>query len=246
MSTALTDRSTAPSAPIVPTVPTAPSRPSRSSRSPAPSQLPPSWRPAAAIDLDHPVDARHARRVSTQQILERLAKLGLGTNALPNDRMTSATSALLCLPMYMVSNVHGWTDDRQFLIPVIKAHGLEAFREAFVIGAEKATLTIDEAHAEELDSFLAAARASDRIVYEYALETLRMFLGLATPILADWIRGRVAEMIVRVANAAGKEIFGSGDKVSAQERACILQITQALDLRRSAEATRTLATIGVA
>jgi hypothetical protein len=182
--------------------------------------------------------------VSHSQILERMARLGLHATELPTDRLSSATSALLCFPMYMVSNVHGWTDDRQFLVPILRAHGFEAAREAFAIGQVKAELEIDDAHEQVLASFLAAARPSDLLVYEYALETLRLFLEVAHPTLAEAVRDRVAATVVHVANAAGKQLFGRGDPVSPQERECIRQISRTLDLRRAAAAAAALDSIG--
>lgn len=99
---------------------------------------------------------------------------------------------------------------------------------------------IEHAHARELDRFLAEVRASDRIVYDYALETLRMFLDAAPEILANVIRDRVAEMIAGVAEASGKGAFGTGEKVSIRERECIQRIDVALDLRSSTGARSAL------
>jgi hypothetical protein len=185
------------------------------------------------------------RAMSKTDILERLRKLGLAADALPTDKLSSATTALVCLPMYMVSNVHGWTDDRQFVVPLLNIHGLEAVRESYAIGAEKAELRIDEAHEKVLAGFLAQARPSDLLVYEYALETLRLFLAEADTGLAEHIRTRVAEMIVSVAQAAGKQLFGTGDKVSSEERDCIKTIASALDLAKSKRAIEVLTSLGV-
>lgn len=178
-------------------------------------------------------------------IISRLNKLGLRASSVNNDKLDSAIAALMCMPMYMVSNVHGWTDDRQFLVPVLKAHGSEAFREAKAIGSVEREYELDKEHAQVLGQFLASARPSDLIVYEYSLETLRLFLAEATPELASTIRNQVASTIVFVAEASGKALFGGGEKVSAEERACIGDIDAALELRKSADAAAALDKITV-
>jgi hypothetical protein len=183
--------------------------------------------------------------VTIANVRERLQKLGLACDDVATDALQSATASLMCFPMYMVSNVHGWTGDRQFLLPVIKAHGLEAFREAIAIGREKSSLDIEEAHERVLDGMLASGRPSDLVVYEYALETLRLFLDHASPELATTVRTRVADMVVNVASAAGKKLFGAEDKVSPEERSCIEQISNALQLRKAPAAEVRLRAIGL-
>jgi hypothetical protein len=123
---------------------------------------------------------------------------------------------------------------------VLEAHGMEAAREAAAIGSVKAELEIDREHAKVLDGFLAKARPSDVIVYEYALETLRMYLDVADAALADRIREHVARSIVHVAEAAGKALFGGGEKITPRERECIDQIDKSLALHRCAAARAAL------
>jgi len=161
----------------------------------------------------------------------------------PLDRISSPITALACFPMYMVANVHGWTSDRQFKIPLLDIQGWEAFREAFVIGEEEARLEINPEHRKVVDSMLNTARPSDRVIYEYALETLKRYLAIAQPAVGERIRNLVARMVVDVAKASGKGIFGTGEKVSPQERECINHIAAELrltDTARTAEILKEL------
>jgi hypothetical protein len=178
---------------------------------------------------------------ASEQVVARIRKLGFACDEVSTDVLQSATAALSCVPMYMVSNVHGWTEDKQFKIPFLNVEGSESFREAFVIGQEEAALDIDKPHRKVLTGFLRADHAADLIIYEYALDTLRMFLAEAGPSVASQVRVAVARMIVNVAKASGKGIGGSGEKVSAEERECITQITDTLGLRAAPEAKTTLA-----
>jgi hypothetical protein len=143
--------------------------------------------------------------------------------------------------MYMVSNVHGWTGDREFRLLHVK--GSEAVRESYVIGERKADLPLDEAHDRVLRGFTDKDHPSDLIVYEHALETLRVVLDEAQPALADELRRIVASGVVAVARAAGKGMFGSGEKVSPEERECIATIREVLELDASSEARTALSAL---
>lgn len=181
---------------------------------------------------------------SDDGLAARLAKLGLRCESDPPlDRLTSATAALACFPMYMVANVHAWTGDRQFRVPILDMPGSESIREAFTIGKQEAQLDLDPEHRRVLGTLMTASKPADRVIYEYALETLRRFLDVATPELALTTRAAVAQMIVAVARASGKGPLGSGPKVSDEERDCIAQISEALGLESSevpADILRTL------
>jgi hypothetical protein len=166
--------------------------------------------------------------------------LGLKCEDVPLDRVNSPIAALACFPMYMVANVHGWTSDRQFKVPLLDIQGLEAFREAFVIGEEEARLEINPEHRKVVDSMLSTVRPPDRVIYEYALETLKQYLALAQPAVGERIRAVVARMVVDVAKASGKGIFGAGEKVSPQERECIKHIAAELRLADTAKAAELL------
>jgi hypothetical protein len=169
--------------------------------------------------------------------------LGLKCDDVPVDRVTSPIAALACFPMYMVANLHGWTADRQFKVPLFDIQGIEAIREGFVIGEEEARVEITAEHRKVVDSMLSPARPPDRVVYEYALETLKRYLAVAQPGVAERLRALVARTVVDVAKASGKGLFGTGEKVSPQERECIAHIATELllaDAPKAAEILKTL------
>jgi hypothetical protein len=70
-----------------------------------------------------------------------------------------------------------------------------------------------------------------------------MFLDAADAGIADQTRAAVARMIVRVSRASGEGLFGTGEKMSRQEEACIKSIADALSLRTSPAAAEVLAKI---
>jgi hypothetical protein len=108
--------------------------------------------------------------------------------------------------------------------------GSEAVREAFAIGKQQSLWELSDGHRRVLATMLSDAKPADRVIYEYALETLRQLLSEAGPALAETLRVGVARMIVAVANASGKGFLGTGEKVTPEERACIRQINGALAL----------------
>lgn len=164
------------------------------------------------------------------EIVARLNKLGIVCEDVPTDRISSATSALACFPMYAVANSHGWTADTQFRLPFFDIEGVEGVREAWAIGQEESAMEVSKEHRKVLGQFLRHPRAADAIVYDYAFETLAAFLDLATPEVAELLRVQVARSCVHVARAAGKGLFGTGEKVSAGERASIDVIREILEL----------------
>ena len=182
--------------------------------------------------------------VNNESIRKRLLKLGLDPDAHDGGddegKLSSALAALSCFPMYMVANVHAWTPDGQWDVPVLNIPGFEHIREAYAIEKQESTLRISKHHRRVLGALLWKARPMDLVMYEYALETLGMCLDDCDDESADMIRAAVAHMIVSVANASGEGIFGSGEKISPEERACIEQITKTLDLRSSERAGETL------
>ena len=178
--------------------------------------------------------------ITASDVAARLRMLGLTCDDVPLDRVSSPIAALACFPMYMVANVHGWTADRQFKVPVVNVHGLEAFREAFAIGKEEARLPMTAEHRKVVDSMLAEVRPPDRVIYEYALETLKGFLAIASPAVAERVRVLVTRTVVDVARAAGKGFLGTGEKVSPQERECIARIAAELQLAEAIKAAELL------
>lgn len=182
--------------------------------------------------------------LNNKAIRERLLKLGLDPDADDGadgeGKLSSALAALSCFPMYMVANVHAWTPDKQWDAPVLNIPGFEHIREAYAIEKQESTLRISTHHRRVLGALLWKARPMDLVMYEYALDTLGMCLDECEDDVADLIRSAVARMVVTVANAAGEGIFGSGEKISDEERACIEQIAKTLDLRASQRAAETL------
>lgn len=171
---------------------------------------------------------------------ERLNKLGLECGDVPTDRLTSATTALCCFPMYMVSNVHAWTHETQWSIPLTDIPGFEAIREAFAIGRQEKHLDITPEHRRLLGTLLGRAKPSDLVIYEYALDALALFLEQSTPEIAERVRNAVATMIVAVAKASGEGLLGTGEKINRHEHKLIRHIADLLGLRESAEAKATL------
>lgn len=164
------------------------------------------------------------------EIVDRCRKLGLQCDTIPTDSMSSVLAALSCFPMYMVANVNAWTSDTQFRVPILDLPGSEQIRESFVLGTQEGRLDIEKHHRRVLSTLVAHAKPCDLVFYEYALETLRLSLGILTPSLAENVRAAVARMIVAVAKASGEEIGGTGPKISPQERACIEVINETLSL----------------
>jgi len=163
-------------------------------------------------------------------LAHRLEMLGFPAREVPLDRWSSPIAALACFPMYMVANVHAWTSDQQFKIPVLNIPGFEAVREAIEIGKQEGPLGIDAADARVVDSMLSTAKAADQVIYQYALETLSDFLSTASPGLVDQVRTFVAQSIVAIAKASGEGLFGTGPKVGPEERSCIEHIVSTLNL----------------
>lgn len=176
-----------------------------------------------------------------ESLTARLNKLGLTCEEAPTDKLTSATAALCCFPMYMVANVHAWTSAKQFRVPVLDLPGFEAIRESFAIGRQEAKLEITKEHRAVLSTLLSDAKPSDQVIYDYALEGIKELVASADESLAGQIRAAVANMIVSVATAAGGGLLGTGEKVSRKEKECIDHIAAELNLAQSSAAAEILA-----
>jgi hypothetical protein len=172
--------------------------------------------------------------------VERLNYLGIVCDEVPNDKLSSPIAALSCFPMYMVANLHAWTSDTQWKLPIVDLPGFEAIREAFAIGRQEKHLEMTVEHRRLLGTLLGNAKPSDRVIYEYALDTLQMFLDQAQAPLAEQIRSAVARMILAVAKASGVGILGTGQKISREEERAIAHISSRLDLRQSKAAAEVL------
>ena len=186
---------------------------------------------------------------TSTDLLSRLSKLGLHCDDVPLDRLSSATVALACFPMYMVANVHAWTAERQWEVPIVNLPGAESLRESWALGRQEGVLQrqddveMTRPHRRVLSSLLTGAKAPDQVIYDYALETLALLVRQARPELVEHLRTAVARMVVAVAQASGEGWFGSGETVSEGERACIERIANELGLRESAAAAEILATL---
>lgn len=174
-------------------------------------------------------------------LAERCRKLGIACDEVSTSEMNSALATLCCFPMYMVANVDAWTKDTQFKVPIIDLPGWEHIREAFALGRQERKYDIDREHRRVLSSLISNAKASDLVIYEYALDALALALANAPQELADQIRTAIAGMIVAVAKASGEGLLGSGPKVSPYERDCIEQIDKSLQLSTCAAAKEALA-----
>jgi len=177
-------------------------------------------------------------------LLNRLDKLGIKCTDVPLDRLTSATTALACFPMYMVANVHAWTKEEQSSVPLLDLPGFEAIREAFAIGRQEKSLDLLPEHRQLLGTLLQQAKPSDRVIYDYALETLVLFLNQAAPQVVQQVRTAVAKMIVAVANASGEGLLGTGEKINRHEHDLMEHIAETLRLRESDDAKAALQAIG--
>ena len=165
------------------------------------------------------------------RLLDRFRKLGLTCDEVATDHISSPMAALACFPLYMVVNVHAWTNDKQFRVPILDLPGSEHIREAFAIGKQEHSFDLAKEHRRVLGTLLSHAKPSDLVIYEYALGTLKDLLLEVTPQTAEQIRAAVARMIVAVAQASGEGFLGTGPKISPEERACIMEIANALSLQ---------------
>lgn len=164
-------------------------------------------------------------------LIERCRKLGLTCDEVATDHISSPLAALACFPMYMVANVHAWSSDKQFRVPIVDLPGSEHIREAFAIGKQESSFEMAKEHRRVLGTLVGHAKPSDLVIYEYALETLKDLLLEVTPQIAEKVRAAVARMIVAVAQASGEGFLGTGPKISPEEQACILEIANKLSLQ---------------
>jgi hypothetical protein len=181
--------------------------------------------------------------LNDQSIQDRLKKLGLEPEADESagaSNLSSAFAALSCFPMYMVSNVHAWTADKQWVVPVFDIPGFEQLREAFAIEQQETTLAISKDHRSVLGTLLWKARPMDLVMYEYALDTLGLCLDECDDNVANKVRATVARTIMAVAKASGERLFGTGEKISPEEQTCIDQIAKTLDLHACERASSIL------
>jgi len=111
--------------------------------------------------------------------------------------------------------------------------------QPFIVALMVDLLEIEPGHRRTLGLLLKGAKAPDRIIYEYALETIRLFLDQATAPVGDAARAAVARSIVRVAEASSRGFFHT-QTVTQAERECIGHIASALRLDQSEQAVKDL------
>ncbi|CAN5827127.1 hypothetical protein BH23PLA1_BH23PLA1_07900 [soil metagenome] len=134
--------------------------------------------------------------LSSDALEERLGLLGLPCESVPTDHLSSAALALACFPMYMVANCHVWASGKQYDAPEVEWPGAEE-----LLAALGNSTSLEPAHRELLDSLRFGAKPPDRVFYEFALETLALFLDRAAPEVANQTRLLIAQGIVEMAGA---------------------------------------------
>jgi len=154
-----------------------------------------------------------------------------------DEQAVIATTALACFPMYMVANVATWSDDSDRHLKLSNLFNAASLRDAYAIGEQETRLEINAQHAAILHHLLTDARPPLLVVYEYGLETLRIFLSVANPDLVELVKMAVARMIVAVAKASGEGWFGAGGEPTDDQRKCIRLISEQLGLRHSPTAS---------
>lgn len=80
-------------------------------------------------------------------VIERLNKLGLQCKTVPTHKLSSATTALACFPMYMVANVATWSDDSDRHLKLSNLFNAASLRDAYAIGEQETRLEINAQHA---------------------------------------------------------------------------------------------------
>ncbi len=151
--------------------------------------------------------------LATDLLEARLGLLGLTCESVPTDHLTSATTALACFPIYMIANAHVWISGKSYDAP---EEELPSAKE-FLADLEPAC-PLEPAHRELLNTLRFGAKAPDRVFYEYALETLDLFLRKTSPKVADQTRLLIAQGLIRMAEATAKT-SASTARVGSAERA---------------------------
>lgn len=173
----------------------------------------------------------------------RCRKLGLVCDDIPLDAMSSVLSALSCFPMYMVANVDGWENAGNTHARSFNILSVEQIRESFVIGLQEGDMPMNKQHRSLLGQLVSGGRPFDVIVYEFAIETLRLLLPELVGDLPNRVRYFIAKSVVAVANASGERFLGTGEKVCASERDTIRYIDEMLSLCSSSEVKDILAPV---
>lgn len=176
-------------------------------------------------------------------IQHRIQKLGISCKEPPDlHRIAPPIAALACFPMHMVAAASAVTDtpadDERSWKSLFDLGGV---REALVIGEQESELAVADHDVRVLHGLLTFRRPSDRIVYDYAFDTLHEYFELANPDVVETLKMLVARSIVAVSEAAGEGWFGSGNAPSDEQQSCIEAICKHLELRESPTARVILA-----
>ena len=121
------------------------------------------------------------------ELLVRCNRLGIKCDGLPQNAINSA-----------------WTDDRPFRVPILDLPGAEPMREAFVIGEQEHQWALERDHRHLLGTLIRAPQPSDRVIYEFAWETLALGLEYLHSDVAARLRGSMHQLVMAVAHASGK------------------------------------------
>lgn len=174
---------------------------------------------------------------STQPSLEtlkrRLVKLTLPEAEVPLDEFCSATSALACFPIYMVATASQWMQDDDDRTKLLNLVGFSELRNAYAAGKVEARLEISDLHAKTLEDMVRHAKATDVIIYDFALDTLSQYFQLATDEQVERTKQFIAKGVSKVAATSGEGWFGRGEDASRDQQACIEEIVERLQLASS-------------
>ena len=186
-------------------------------------------------------DARETTAVP-EQIRQRIIKLGFECPApLRADSLQSPILALACMPMYYVAVILEIQEDDEMPESVKNdMFGVHNLRELSAISELVTDLHLEAPDQRQLRSMLTNRRPVDAIIYDYAIETLNLFLDFADPKTAKSLRNVIARTMVSVAHASGKGWFGTGAQATPKQVELINRINDALKLNRSEIAERLL------
>jgi hypothetical protein len=140
--------------------------------------------------------------------------------------------------MYMVAHASTLTDEAEDTGRLSGWSGFTVMREAFAIGQQQSMLEIQDCHQKVLRELLVSAKPSDVVIYDFALDTLKLCFRKANPDLVEQMKTAIARMMVSVGKAAGEGFFGGGHKVTAAQKACIQTVVDELRLLGSPTAAQ--------
>ena len=169
------------------------------------------------------------------EIRRRIEKLGFECpRDLKTDQLEPAVLALACMPMYYVAVILEIKDDEE--LPESATNdifGVHHLRELMATSEATGSLQLNSADERQLRSLLVNRRPIDSIIYDFAIETLRKYLNVASPEVAEPIRAMIARTMVSVAHASGDGWFGAGSRATPEQVALIQKIAASLGLEQN-------------